>query len=196
MLTSRFASLERIAELTRSCLERGERIDISGLGSFYRDLAGQYVFEAESRARVFVAYAKEDGETADRLYQMLEGAGFAPWMDRYKLLPGQRWRQALRRAVDDSDYFVACFSSRSVNKRGGFQQELREALQCALEIPLGQTYLIPVRLDECAVPEEIQREVQYVDLFPSFGRGFERIVETIRRQEAQRRGRLLLPKAG
>ena len=70
-----------------------------------------------------------------------------------------------------------------------------EALHCALEIPLGQTYLIPVRLDECAVPEEIQREVQYVDLFPDFRVGFERIEETIRRQEAERRGRLL-PLAG
>ena len=35
MLTSRFPTLERIAELTRSCLERGERVDITGLGSFY-----------------------------------------------------------------------------------------------------------------------------------------------------------------
>jgi len=195
MLNSRFPGLERIAEVMRRCLERGERIDIKGLGSFYRDLAGQYVFEAESRPRVFIAYASEDAEAAERLYQLLEGAGFAPWMDRHKLLPGQRWKQALRQAVDDSDYFVACFSSRSVNKRGGFQQELREALQCALEMPLGRTYLIPVRLDECAVPEEIQREVQYVDLFPNFRRGFERVEETIRRQEAARRGNLL-PLAG
>ncbi len=195
MLTSRFPTLERIAELTRSCLERGERIDISGLGSFYRDLVGQYVFEAESRASVFIAYASEDRGAADRLYHMLAGAGFAPWMDSHKLLPGQRWKWALRQAVSRSDYFVACFSTRSVNKRGGFQEELREALHCALEIPLGQTYLIPVRLDECAVPEEIQREVQYVDLFPDFRVGFERIEETIRRQEAERRGRLL-PLAG
>lgn len=195
MLSSRFSTLERIAEVTRNCLERGERIDISGLGSFYRDLAGQYVFEAESRARVFIAYAHEDGGAADRLYHMLAAAGYAPWMDRHKLLPGQRWKRALQQAVAGSDYFVACFSSRSVNKRGGFQQELREALHCALAIPLGQTYLIPARLDECAVPEEIQREVQYVDLFPDFRRGFDKIVETIRRQEVERRGHLL-PLAG
>ena len=116
-------------------------------------------------------------------------------MDRKKLLPGERWKRALRREVARSDYFIACFSRSSVTKRGGFQEELREALHCALSMPLEDIYLIPVRLNQCEVPEEISREVQYVDLFPRFQQGVDKIEETIRRQESARaRGRL--PKAG
>jgi hypothetical protein len=41
-------------------------------------------------------------------------------------------------------------------------------------------------LDECRVPVRIQRETQYVDLFPDFDGGVERVVATIeaRRREA------------
>lgn len=195
MLSSRFPALERIAEIIRHSLERGETVDVSGLGRFQRNPSGRYEFAAESRPRVFLAYAVEDVRVVDRLFQALEGEGFDPWMDRKKLLPGQRWRKALRHAVRHSDYFVACFSRSSVRKRGGFQVELREALQCALAMPLEEIYFIPARLQACDVPEEIGREVQYVDLFPDFRGGVERIVETIRRQEAGR-PRRLLPKAG
>ncbi|MEP7367194.1 MAG: TIR domain-containing protein [Acidobacteriota bacterium] len=194
MSSSRFPALERIAEIIRQSLERGETVEISGLGKFRQNLTGLYEFAAESRPRVFLAYAVEDFPVVDRLFQALETEGFAPWMDRKKLLPGQRWKRALRRAVEHSDYFIACFSSLSVSKRGGFQEELREALNCALAMPLEDIFLIPVRLNACEVPEEISREVQYVDLFPRFQDGVDKIIETIRRQESAR-VRELLPKA-
>ena len=169
-------------------------MEISGLGRFHQNLTGQYEFAAETRPRVFLAYATEDVAVVERLFQALETEGFAPWMDRRKLLPGQHWKRALRQAVAESDYFIACFSSASVRKRGGFQEELREALNCALAMPLEEIYLLPVRIEPCQIPEEIRREVQYVDLFPSFQRGLEKVVETIRRQESARR-RDPLPKA-
>ncbi len=194
MSSSRFPALERIAEIIRQSLESGETVEISGLGKFRRNPEGVYEFAAESRPRVFLAYAVEDFAIVEKLFLALEAGGFAPWMDRTKLLPGQRWKRALRRAVAHSDYFIACFSNLSVRKRGGFQEELREALHCALAMPLEDIYLIPVRLNDCAVPEEISREVQYVDLFPRFQSGVEKIVETIRRQESARM-REPLPKA-
>lgn len=195
MTASRFPPLEWIAAAVQECLNRGETVEIAGLGRFHRNPAGRYEFESESRPKVFLAYATEDVAAVERLYDALEASGFSPWMDRRKLLPGQRWRRQLRAAVAHSDYFVACFSKASVNKRGGFQEELREALQCAMAIPLEQIYFIPVRLNACDVPEEIRREVQYVDLFPKFETGYARLAETIRRQERTRQ-RQRLPEAG
>ncbi|MCC6291923.1 MAG: TIR domain-containing protein [Bryobacterales bacterium] len=195
MTASRFPELEWVSAVIQECLKRGETVEIAGLGRFHQNHAGRYEFESESRPKVFLAYATEDAACVERLYDDLEASGFSPWMDRRKLLPGQRWRRQLRAAVAHSDYFVACFSKASVNKRGGFQEELREALQCAMAIPLEQIYFIPVRLNACDVPEEIRREVQYVDLFPEFETGYARLAETIRRQERTRQ-RQRLPEAG
>ena len=141
---------------------------------------------------VFIAYVQEDAAQADRLFDALESAGFAPWMDRRKLLPGQNWPRSIEEAIETSDFFVACFSANSVHKRGGFQAEIRYAIDCARRVPLDAIYLIPVRLDDCRVPRSIQREVQYLDLFPDWGRGMRRLMAVMRR-ELRQRARALIP---
>jgi len=181
------ASATRIAEAIRLFLERGGTVNLEGVGLFRKSASGELEFLDEARPRVFLAYAAEDGESVERLYDALEALGFAPWMDRRKLLPGQRWKPAILHAIQTSSCFIACFSSRSVHKRGGFQAELRFALECAREVPLGDIFLIPARLSPCEVPEEIRRDLQYVDLFPKFDPGVRRIAAAIRAQEKRRR---------
>jgi hypothetical protein len=185
--SSRPSHSRRIAEIIRHFLERGDSVEIEGLGTFRRNSSGRFEFLDESRPRVFLAYATEDAPLVERLYDRLESASLAPWMDRRKLLPGQLWRQAILHAIETSSYFIACFSSRAVQKRGGFQSELRFALECARQIPLGDIFFIPARLDECRVPLEIRRDLQYADLFPDFESGAARIVRSIRAQERARR---------
>ena len=89
-------------------------------------------------------------------------------MDVRKLLAGQNWPRAIEAAIESSDFFVACFSGKSVRKKGGFQSEIRYALDCARQVPLDEIYIVPVRLDDCAVPRTIQHELQYIDLFPDW----------------------------
>ena len=62
------------------------------------------------------------------LFQDFQNHGFDPWLDRKKLLPGQNWPRSIEEAIETSDFFVPCFSHRSVNKKGGFQAEIRYAL--------------------------------------------------------------------
>jgi len=38
---------------------------------------------------------------------------------------------------------------------GGFQAEIRYALDCARRIPLDEIFVVPVRLDACRVPRSI-----------------------------------------
>ena len=96
--------------------------------------------------------------------------------------PGQNWPRAIEQAISVSDFFVACFSERSGRKRGNFQSELRYALDCATLLPLEQVYFIPVRIEECRVPARITREFQYVDLFPNWESGFQKILTAVRKQ--------------
>jgi hypothetical protein len=174
---------EVLALLVRSALEKGVKVEIDGLGTFRRDSkTNQFSFVQKSSPRVFIAYAHEDAESADRLFDAFVANGFEPWLDRRKLMPGQNWPRAIQNALDTSDFAVTCFSRNSVKKRGGFQAEIRYALDCASRIPLDEIFLVPVRLDDCPVPGRIQREVQYIDLFPDWRRGFQRVLRIMKMQ--------------
>jgi hypothetical protein len=181
------STTEQVAQILIRGLAAGKTVEIDGLGVFYPDAALGFRFEPRSFPQVFIASVKEDQETAERLYSVLESVGFSPWMDARKLLPGQNWPQAIEHAIETSDFFIACFSTRSVTKKGGFQAEIRHALDCARQIPLDDIFVVPVRLDECRVPRSIQRELQYIDLFPDWRRGIRRLVGTMRREGARRR---------
>lgn len=172
-------SAEQIARLVSLCLQEGAAVEVDGLGVF-RPGAGGFRFEPAPNPKVFIAYVQEDLKTAERLYDAFRQHGLDPWMDRKKLIPGQNWPRAIERAIDVSDFFVACLSRRAVRKRGQFQAELRYALDCARRQPLDRIYLIPVRLEECPVPLRISREVQYVDLFPDWEAGLRQVLWAIR----------------
>jgi len=189
---SNVATSEQVAQLVRRCLDEGKTVEIDGLGIFERDKKGEYKFIAFARPKIFVGYVAEDLALAERLFEDLQELGFAPWLDRRKMLPGQNWPRAIEEAIETSDFFVACFSRLSVRKKGSFQAEIRYALDCARRVPLDEIFLIPLRLDECPVPSKIRREIQYIDLFPDWNRGLRRIVSVIEKQ-LRKSGRFRTP---
>ncbi len=174
----------------RQLLLEGTPVEIEGTGYFEIDEGGEVVFRRTDAVQVFVAYAFEDEEHAKTLHSALKRHGFTPWLDRENLMPGQNWPRAIERAIDSSDFFIACLSRRSIIKRGHFQSELRYALELARELPLDDIFVLPVRLDDCDVPRSLNRGTHTVDLFPHWDRGMRRILRTIDR-ESKRRLRLL-----
>jgi hypothetical protein len=170
-----------VARIVRRCLDEGSTVEIDGLGTFRLGRGGEYEFIPQDQPRIFLAYADEDFPQVRKLYAALEGQGLDPWLDKERLLPGQNWPRAIERAIERSDFFVACFSGRSTSRRGYFHSELRYALDCAGRLPLEEVFLIPVRLEECEVPPLIRGSIQYVDLFPDWVKGVARIVATVRR---------------
>lgn len=189
---SALRSSEQIARIVRNCLERGGNVEIEGLGSFQPDPRGGFSFTPQTRPKVFIAYVVEDAGAVERLYDGFAARGLDPWVDRKKLLPGQNWPRAIDRAISDCDFFVGCFSRQSTGKRGRFQSELRYALDCAARRLFEDIFFIPVRLEECTVPPRIAQEFQYVDLFPDWDKGIERIVATVRKQSRMARRGLAL----
>jgi hypothetical protein len=172
-------NLEELAHLIQRSLKQSSAVHIDGLGVFERDRDGAISLRNSNRPRVFIAYVIEDAVFADRLYKALSASGFYPWMDRRKLLPGQDWPRRIEDAIASSDFFIACFSANSVRKKGAFQAEIRYALDCANRSPLDDVFLIPARLDNCRVPARIQKETEYVDLFPDWEAGLDRILQII-----------------
>lgn len=183
---SNWTSAHELARLIKQCLSEGNRVEIEGLGAFVPDGQEGFEFLPLNRPQVFLAYVVEDSALVDNLCLDLQARGFDPWIDRQRLLPGQNWPRAIQRAIEASDFFIACFSKNSVGKRGNFQAELRYALDCARLVPPDEIFLIPVRFDDCAVPAAITRSIQYIDLFPDRDRSLDRIVVMARRQQRRR----------
>ncbi|MGQ9634192.1 MAG: toll/interleukin-1 receptor domain-containing protein [Bryobacteraceae bacterium] len=177
------SNAEELARLISLCLREGSEVEIDGLGVFHPSNGG-FVFRPAPGPRVFIAYVQEDAAQAEKLYKALQQHGMQPWLDRKKLIPGQNWPRAIERAIEVSDFFLACLSRRAVRKRGQFQAELRYALDCARRQPLDSIYLIPVRLEECPVPARISREFQYVDFFPDWEAGFQKVLRALRNGKA------------
>jgi hypothetical protein len=102
-----------------------------------------------------------------------------PWLDKKNILPGQNWKIAIKSAINKSRYFVALLSSTSTTKKGYGQKEVKLALEVLDEYPEEDIYIIPVRLDECEISYDKLKDRQYVDLFPDWDDGLERIFQSL-----------------
>lgn len=106
-------------------------------------------------------------------------------MDKQDIDPGQDWDRAIRNAIKESDFVILCVSRKIRDKRGYIQREIKLILNRLEEIPTGDIFMIPLRLEDCAVPEELAK-YQYVDWFREDG--YARLVRAMWNQwEKQRR---------
>lgn len=135
--------------------------------------------------RVFLCHASEDKPRVRELCQLLRRDGFEPWLDAEQLLPGQDWEFEISSAVQSSDVVLVCLSSISVGKTGYVQKELKRVLEAAEYRPEGRIFVIPVRLDDCPVPNRLN-QWQYADLFASGG--YERLFSALQSRAEGRDG--------
>ena len=133
------------------------------------------------KLRVFLCHASGDKPAVSRLYQRLVKDGMDPWLDKKVLLPGQDWPREIRKAVKSSDVVLVCLSRGSITKEGFVQKEIKFALDAADEKPPGTIFLIPVKLEECEVPERLGG-IHWTDLFR---RGGYNLLKDALRERAQ-----------
>jgi len=107
----------------------------------------------KSEIQIFLAHASEDKPAVLALHERLKQAGYKPWLDKKDLIPGQIWRDEIPKAIKASQIFLACLSAKSANKQGYIQRELRIALDTLGEMLPGTIFFIPMRLEECEIPD-------------------------------------------
>jgi hypothetical protein len=127
--------------------------------------------------RVFLCHSSSDKPAIRELYRRLSADSIDAWLDEENLLPGQDWQLEISRAVHGSDVVIICLSRNSVSKAGYVQREIRFALDVAEEQPEGAIFLIPLRLEECDVPERLRRW-HWVNFFEATG--YERLLRALR----------------
>ena len=128
------------------------------------------------QVQIFISYAREDQPQAREIYRRLHDAGYKPWLDEEDLMPGQNFRLVIERSLTGSDFVIICLSRTSVAKRSFFQREIKHALDKLEEMLPEDIFVIPARLDQCEMPEEL-KDRHWVDLFDE--RGWEKLFRAL-----------------
>ncbi|MCP4581865.1 MAG: TIR domain-containing protein [candidate division Zixibacteria bacterium] len=138
--------------------------------------------ETGKKLKVFLSYAIEDSIAVRTIYDDLVKAGVTPWFAEEILLPGQNWKYEILKALKASHIVIICLSSISTAKESYFQTEIREALDIAKEKPKNTIFIVPIKLEECEIPIELEG-YHCPNIFEE--KAFERLLKSISVREKQ-----------
>jgi TolB-like protein/Tfp pilus assembly protein PilF len=121
-----------------------------------------------SRA-VFISYASEDAEAAQRICEALSAAGIEVWFDKSELRGGDAWDQSIRKQIRTCALFLPIISHTTHDRREGyFRLEWKLAIDRCHLMDANLAFLLPVVIDDTRddderMPERF-REVQWTRL--------------------------------
>jgi len=121
-----------------------------------------------SRA-VFLSYASQDAEAAQKICEALRAAGIEVWFDQSELRGGDAWDTSIRKQIKTCALFLPVISHTAHDRvEGYFRLEWKLAVDRSHLIVADQAFLLPVVIDDTRddderVPERF-REVQWTRL--------------------------------
>jgi TolB-like protein/Tfp pilus assembly protein PilF len=136
-----------------------------------------------SRA-VFLSYASQDAEAAQKICEALRAANIEVWFDKSELRGGDAWDQSIRRQIKNCALLIPIISRHTHERAEGyFRLEWKLAVDRSHLIMANKAFLLPVVIDDTGdddenVPDKF-REVQWTRL-PA-GETSAAFVERIRR---------------
>lgn len=104
---------------------------------------------------IFLSYAKEDKEMVKFVMNELHNRGVLTWFDEKDLQPGDYWEDKILESIEKADYVFVFLSSKTINRDGYKNKELRYILKQSELKAFDKKYIIPILLDECKPPREL-----------------------------------------
>jgi energy-coupling factor transporter ATP-binding protein EcfA2 len=148
---------------------------------------------------VFLSHSSRDKPAVEALARRLaDEAHLTPWLDKWHLVPGEPWQEALEQALDQSRTCAVCIGP------SGLSPWEREEMRSALETRVSQAgfRVVPVLLPGSTMPERgtlprFLRRLTWVDFRVSDGirnaEAFRHLVAGIRGVAPGRSGRATSP---
>jgi len=125
---------------------------------------------------VFLCHSMPDKELVRQIYVKLKQNGFTPWLDEENLEAGHDWEYEIHRAVHRASAVIVCLSKNSLTREGFVHREIKLALDVADRKPEGTVFIIPLRLEDCDVPQRLNRW-HWVDYFTD--NGFDKLLKSL-----------------
>jgi TolB-like protein len=123
----------------------------------------------EPSLAVFLSYASQDAEAAQRICTALRSAGVDVWFDQSELRGGDAWDQTIRKRLHDCRLFIPIISANTeARPEGYFRREWKLAVDRTHDMSQRLAFLVPVVIDRTPearadVPDAF-RSVQWTDL--------------------------------
>ena len=141
-----------------------------------------------SKQHAFLSYLRENQAEVEQLRGDLMREGERIWWDG-DILGGQEWQQTIRRAMRNSYAVIVCLSSElEARIRSNVYPEVLAAIGEYRQQAPGNVFLIPVKLNECGIPDiEIDAtrtldHIETINLYPPAHRpqGIQRLLKSLR----------------
>ena len=118
---------------------------------------------------LFLSYASQDAEAAQRICETLRAAGIEVFLDQSELRGGDAWDQKIRHEIHDCALFIPIVSRHTQERlEGYFRHEWKLAIERTHHMAEQKPFLVPVVIDgtgdqEAFVPDAF-RAVQWTRL--------------------------------
>src|SRR5262245_24969610 len=104
---------------------------------------------------VFLSYASQDAEAAQRICEALRAAGIEVWFDQSALRGGDAWDQAIRKQIKTCVLFIPVISRHTHERdEGYFRLEWKLAVDRSHLMTTDRAFLLPVVIDDTREDEE------------------------------------------
>src|SRR5512134_2373465 len=101
-------------------------------------------FVEAPRFDVFLSHMSGDKPVVEELARLLRRKGIEPWLDKWNLIPGEPWQEAIEEALKSC---LACAVCIGPSGTGPWQnEEMRTAIDLRVRDPEGDFRVIPVLL--------------------------------------------------
>src|SRR6202035_4586962 len=98
---------------------------------------------------VFLSYASQDADAAQRICAALRAAGIEVWCDQSELRGGDAWDRQIRRQIHDCALFIPIISAHSQARlEGYFRREWKLAVDRTHDMAEEKAFLVPVVIDD------------------------------------------------
>ncbi|TFH42292.1 MAG: TIR domain-containing protein [ANME-2 cluster archaeon] len=109
---------------------------------------------APSTKKVFVLYVKDNCNEINKICDEFRSNNIEYWLDRDDIVPGKIWEKAIKDAIKNGAYFLACFS-REYEKRNEtyMNEEILVDIEVLRSKPHNSGWMIPIKLSKCDIPD-------------------------------------------
>jgi hypothetical protein len=142
------------------------------------------------KRQVFISYVKDNSTQIDILCDSFTKNNMEYWRDKKDIDPGKFWKEAIKVAINNGAFFLACFSKESIERKETYMnEELLEAIEIFRTKKYDSGWFIPIKLSQCEIPSipigagRTLNDIHYLFFYDDWDTELNRLIDIIKRED-------------